>query len=1097
MARLFPSLFGRTGGPSEHLQADPGPEGMHYTRRMGGAALPWPDDTAGATAGEPLAYLEQLLGEGLVHRSGDGVLLPWADLYRLQSDMAHESSLPLLALPPPAPLQPMLSAQGSLADVDLVIALEWRTGGNAPAQIGRRLGAVVEVGGAPLLLAEAAWRLVEAVANFARREPEARTQEAQERAWGRLRALAQEAEATLDTFLGKTIVLTPETLGLGLSRSDINGTQVVELRPEVDGAPQDLWLATFDRYSSVQGHYDLTTPDGGRLRIIPDAAVREVLAEIKALPARRVAGHRGEALLRNPYAVLGEHVARVLPPERFERARAAAGIVFFSFGLSIGRKDDFVAQVVVTPQPIGEGDATSQPFVLGDRQTVKAFAGALKHAMAQEALSFRWHGVVLEIDGDAERHVTLLDALARSRWVGDGPQLTFADVFDLSRYAERVSGFGAHKPVYTPYVARKSAGEGWVPENLETIVTYTPPDGGEPVTIVADDADRLLLKEAVDKAEAEGRSTIQMPGWPKPISTPEARAICEVFEGVTGGEIVPPESGGPAKPSGDADTDSRPPHLVIWPNIEAVDYVERRERITDPDPRKAPLLPASLLPTTRLKDHQRTGVAWLQHLWGLTPGVRGCVFADDMGLGKTLQLLTFIAFYLETRTTDEPVLIVAPVSLLENWQAEMARFFAPGFARVLSLHGDATRHLRVDPSALDEGLLAKGLKKFLKPGWSRDIDIVLTTYETLRDLEFSLAAVRWGIMVCDEAQKIKTHAALVTQAAKKQNARFRIACTGTPVENSLADLWCLFDFIQPGLLVPLNEFSRLYRRPIEAGTAEQKEAIDSLRALTAPQILRRMKCEVASLPAKIEDDACRNLLMSAEQVALYKSLAARARAVAELSGQGRGAAILSVLHRLRMACAHPESLMREDGRKRSLSEQVRLSPKLAWLLQTLEAIRKADEKVIIFTEFREMQRLIQQALLECFDIRASVVNGGTNVRSGGGDTRQQIIDRFQQKPGFNAIILSTTAVGFGVNIQAANHVIHFTRPWNPAKEDQATDRAYRIGQVRDVRVYYPTVTSPHFETFEARLDALLADKRKLAGDMLNGSEDVDLETLLG
>ena len=293
MARLLPSLFGRPGRPSEQLQADPAAEGMLYTRRMGTTSLPWPDDTASATAGEPLAYLEQLLGEGLAHRSGDGALLPWADLYRLQGDPAHESSLPLLALPPAAPLRPGLSARGSMADPDLVIALEWRTGGNAPARIGRRLGAVVEVGGTPLLLAEAAWRLVEAVAEFARRGPKARTQEAQERAWGRLRALAQEAEATLDTFLGKTIVLTPETLGLGLSRSDINGTQVVELRPEVDGAPQDLWLATFDRYSRVQGHYDLTTPDGERLRIIPDAAVREVLAEIKAMPARRVAGRRG------------------------------------------------------------------------------------------------------------------------------------------------------------------------------------------------------------------------------------------------------------------------------------------------------------------------------------------------------------------------------------------------------------------------------------------------------------------------------------------------------------------------------------------------------------------------------------------------------------------------------------------------------------------------------------------------------------------------------------------------------------------------------------------------------------------------------------
>jgi SNF2 family DNA or RNA helicase/Holliday junction resolvase len=478
------------------------------------------------------------------------------------------------------------------------------------------------------------------------------------------------------------------------------------------------------------------------------------------------------------------------------------------------------------------------------------------------------------------------------------------------------------------------------------------------------------------------------------------------------------------------------------------------------------------------------------------PDVRGCVFADDMGLGKTLQLLAFVHWYLDQPDACDPVLIVAPVSLLENWRNEIAKFFLPHAREPLILYGKALSEVRLDKAGVDRALLEKGLTRFLRPDWLGGARIVLTTYETLRDQEFSLSATRWAIMICDEAQKIKTPSALVTRAAKKQNVAFKIACTGTPVENSLTDLWCLFDYVQPGLLGPLNQFGRSYSRPIEAQTAGQKAAVERLRALIEPQVLRRTKKEVADLPPKILDLACADLPISPRQLALYASVVDDYQALRQAMEQAPdrkagGAALLSMLHRLRNICADP----RDEGLRASpivaLDDYCRISPKMRWLMERLAAVQAAGEKVIVFTEFRNIQRLLQHLIGKRFGIRVSVVNGDTGVGTAASDSsRQAIIDAFQGKPGFNVIILSTTAVGFGVNIQAANHVVHFTRPWNPAKEDQATDRAYRIGQEKTVHVYCPTVTAQGFETFEKKLNDLLDIKRRLAGDMLNGYDDI-------
>ena len=340
-------------------------------------------------------------------------------------------------------------------------------------------------------------------------------------------------------------------------------------------------------------------------------------------------------------------------------------------------------------------------------------------------------------------------------------------------------------------------------------------------------------------------------------------------------------------------------------------------------------------------------------------------------------------------------------------------------------------------------------------------------------------------MVCDEAQKIKVPSAMVTQAAKAQQADFKIACTGTPVENSLTDLWCLFDFIQAGLLGSLRQFGKAYRRPIERSEGNSEAVLQQLKQLIEPQILRRMKSDVADLPAKIEVNNCKTLPISNLQQQLYANVVDDYR---KADDADRGRAILGALHKMRMICAHPLQV------QPSASE--RESPKVAWLISTLEHIQAKQEKVIVFTEFREIQAFLQRIIGQRFGLSVSTVNGDTSANSSkGGMTRQRLIDQFQEKSGFNVIILSTTAVGFGVNVQKANHVIHYTRCWNPAKEDQATDRAYRIGQEKEVFVYYPSIYSAQFDTFEVKLDHLLAEKRELADDILATRTDVSAQEL--
>lgn len=1045
-------------------------------------AYEWLQDPSLFKNWEPVAILGQLESEGFAITLDNTVLINWSDLFDALEQPDYSTCANLLQLPQPSTLQIQLSTKGSISDKDFQLNLSWHDElGRQLTDSIQRIGATITFRNTQMLLNRTHWQLIEAISEFSHRPDNEKNQISQEHYWAKIRGLAKAANVKLDRYLDKTIVIAANQLEMLLRVSEFDGTQVVEVSPIIPNVETEKWLSAFDGFTEVQNHYDLNTSQNERIRVLIEPDTKTVLQEIKKMPKRRVAGLRAENFLRNPFALLGEAMSKVVLPENFEKARDNAGIHLYDFSSSVLREDTGHISALNIQLNARDQFAPKTPsFEIKGRNLAQNFVTAFETALNDSAACFRWGGNTLEIRGEAEDQLIQLRAWLCDAWSGE-PLIAYADIFDLSSYAPRVEAIGIHKPQYVPYLARKDVSGGWLPENLEPIVEFKS-KGGDSVLIPIPPSIQESIRQWL---ESDSENEFVHASLPVSISRNEAKQLLDSFK-----------IGIPEVKKQCEDKDSIPNSikqrktLTIRQNVDQLDYSEERTQILAFDPNSKPILTTWLKPEIQLKPHQMVGIAWLQHLWiRQDKGVRGALLADDMGLGKTLQLLSFIAWYLQNSNRAEPALVIAPVSLLENWQGEIDKFFDSRLSSsVLALYGKSLKERKVARGAVDEELQQSKIKGFLRPDWLGNSKLVLTTYETLRDLEFSFAKVKWSIMICDEAQKIKTPGALMTHSAKAQNARFKIACTGTPVENSLADLWCLFDFIQPGLLQSLSEFCRIYRRPIEAKTDEDNEKLEELRKLVDPQVLRRMKSDVADLPEKLVNPDCRKLPLTNYQHRLYE------QATYSFQGlQKNGSAILGLLHRLRSICADPRDGSLESTDEVNLNEHCQRSPKLKWLISTLSRIQERQEKVIIFTEFKDLQRMLQYRIREYFGYCPIVVNGSTKVgNEAGSNSRQSLISSFQEKPGFGIIILSTTAVGFGVNIQAANHVVHFTRAWNPAKEDQATDRAYRIGQQNIVHVYYPTVVSTSFQTFENRLDGLLENKRELASDMLNGTGEIDI-----
>jgi superfamily II DNA or RNA helicase len=1036
--------------------------------------------------------LSQLEDDGLTVSHGDAVVIPWEHVFRLLGGSDQQDCRSLLGLPEEVPCVPALQSHGTLTDRSFGISIPlWfdRDGKTLPKV--QTCGGAVFDGKGWGLLSKEAWETVELVGRFEARPEAEREQIANRRHWGRIRLSAMAAGARLDQFLHKTVVLAPEKLHIGLRSSEVATTRVVEVEPGFEGAPKD-WLRYFDSRPDIPDVYSIPSPDG-IVQVVITPSVKAVLSSIKRFPGRRVAGTRAEAFLINPFAALGDAASEAIEEAQFQSARERAGLLFERFNAHIkfdalGYPEE-IGLKIEAPGP--DGSMESETRLFEDDPEAANFVVDVERALKADRQLFGWNGYDFEILGYAEHEIGLLrEALQRRR----EPRILInqAAVYDLSAYSSRIEAIGVEKPYYSPFIAKKDEGEGWFPDNIIPVVSWTPEGEREPVAVPITREAKDAIKAKIEEARAKGEDAFVLSGFDKPMPIDEAEAILRTFEEVAKDALVGRLD--PGKNSNRPEGRVRK-QLIVKANIQSIDYDEARRDILLNVPTQV-ILPKGLREEIVLKSHQISGVAWLQHLFHSAPGYcRGAVLADDMGLGKTLQLLAFLATLFESDPALPPALVVAPVSLLENWEKEAAKFFLPGTLSIKTAYGDSLSALRIPQESIDQQLRADGLVRFLKPGWQGAAKVILTTYETLRDLEFSFAAEKWSVMICDEAQRIKNPSAMVTRAAKKQNVLFKIACTGTPVENTLADLWCLFDFVQPGLLGALNDFGRRYRRPIEAQTDEEKARVEELRGLIAPQILRRTK-DLPEIKKELKDKILvhEEIRLSAYQRSLYSSAVEQFKRRNDPGFSSPLQSHLALLHYFRSVCTDPKRVGMNIFRPEPMKDYRARSPKLDWFLTTLEKIKANDDatgnKVIVFCEFREVQRMLRHYIQERFGFAPDIINGDTSTSAKSSASRQKRIDAFQAKAGFGVLILSPVAVGFGVNIQEANHVIHYTRTWNPAKEDQATDRAYRLGQTRDVYVYYPIVVAEDFTTFDVKLDRLLTAKRALAGDMLNGAGDV-------
>lgn len=452
-----------------------------------------------------------------------------------------------------------------------------------------------------------------------------------------------------------------------------------------------------------------------------------------------------------------------------------------------------------------------------------------------------------------------------------------------------------------------------------------------------------------------------------------------------------------------------------------------------------------------LRPYQFDGV---KYLWRTSSLGLGTCLADDMGLGKTLQMLTLIKLWKQSGKLQKmPVLLVLPATLLANWKNESAKF-TPGL-KLGMLHAS--------------GMESKDWTDFEeKPeAYLKQFDIVLTTYGMLPRLPI-LAKLKFPAVIADEAQAIKNPHAKQSRALRKLNADQRIALTGTPVENRLTDLWSIFDFVNPGLLGTLKNFQDFSKT--------LNNDYKPLRKLTQPFILRRLKTDkkiISDLPDKTELKVYCTL--SKQQAAIYqKCVEEMQEALQEEEGIKRRGIVLSYLMRFKQICNHPAQFLGNGN------FEAKDAGKFLRLEELSESITSRQEKLLVFTQFREMTQALHDHLQNCFGRAGMILHGGTPVKE-----RAKLVQTFQENDAVPFFVLSLKAAGTGLNLTAANHVIHFDRWWNPAVENQASDRAFRIGQKRNVLIHKFICKG----TLEEKIDELLTDKQNLADELLGAGAE--------
>jgi len=642
----------------------------------------------------------------------------------------------------------------------------------------------------------------------------------------------------------------------------------------------------------------------------------------------------------------------------------------------------------------------------------------------------------------------------------DGEAIVSSLFVETQQYSDRIEGLGLWEKPKLPWITRKS--NQWLPER------FTVQIGTKRLEATPEKIEELHI--LCEKAEKEHTDYIEFER--ELLPTADVRSMLDQLE----------TSDPPA--TLDQQADGRSEHLEqeqavlrIKQNLEEMDYASKlikRSNLVSFG------FPNSHINLTVPKEHQLQGFDWLCECW--RQGWPGVLLADDMGLGKTFQALAFLAWIKSNqmarkknyRPLQGPFLIVAPTALLDNWKKEADIHLKPN-----------TLGLRVDAFGRD----LKYIKTAKRAGWTeedaldveqlRHADWVLTTYETLALYHQSFARVAYSVAIFDEMQKVKAPDSINSHAAKTMNIDFVLGMTGTPIENRLEDLWCLMDRIAPGYLGDMKSFSKTYGDEDPIALTELKHKMDHQQGDAPAVMLRRMKDDVAKdLPQK--DIRTYRVEMPTVQSAAYEEAVAMAKA-----SKASPKSMLEILHLLRGISLHPQRSVETNAydpvwRENWINGSARLQKSFA----ILEDIQCHSEKVLVFLEDRSMQQVFASSVAEHFRMhsRPSIINGEMS-----GSQRQQVVDSFQDKPsGFDLLVLSPKAAGIGLTITAANHVVHLSRWWNPAVEDQCNDRAFRIGQTKDVIIHLPMAIHPVYgdTSFDSKLNSLLEKKRTLSRDML-------------
>lgn len=631
-------------------------------------------------------------------------------------------------------------------------------------------------------------------------------------------------------------------------------------------------------------------------------------------------------------------------------------------------------------------------------------------------------------------------------------------VFSDEGLSERVRGIGLWEQKALPWI--QQASEPWLPPEAVGLRV-----GDQIVSLSADEVADLheRLRAAVEGGHqgVPVREDVHVPASPDTV-----KAVEELMRRLE--STGRPDAGTPGVAEDDKPDDQddllagEDQVLLVIDNLETVRFSRERRR------RRPGIATVSPTLRTRLLPHQEEVLAWLRRHWDA--GSWGALLADDMGLGKTLSALAFLSC-LQTYAREQglrrrPMLVVAPTGLLRNWQDEHSKHMSgAGLGVAIEAHGTTLRSLRKRAPIGRGGELSLG-QSLLDLSVLNAADWVLTTYESLRDYQHSFGRIRWRAAVFDESQKIKNPGIRLTEAALAMDIGFALLMTGTPVENRPADIWSMLDRAEPGSFGTLKEFSNRY----ETETETSSTLSELHRALTQPTkpetpalMLRRLKEDhIPELPEKVVHR--RVVEMPPTQAAQYAEV---------VSDRQRDGTILEALHLLRSISLHPMAPGEMD-----LDRYIRESARLSETFAILEGVAARGEKALLFVESREMQNFLIGALRLRFRLSEDVlvVNGTVS-----GATRKARVDAFQRRKGFDVMILSPRAGGVGLTLTAANHVIHLSRWWNPAVEDQCTDRVFRIGQSRTVHVYLPLARHPRFGdfSFDLKLDSLMDHKRDM------------------